>query len=553
MHIDGRSLASGSVHTCDVCIVGSGPAGYAVATALRGQGLDIVILESGSFDSVTGTHDLSMLGADSSKFADHFHPSRRQVGGNASAWYIQVGSEHRWLRLAVFSEADLKGAGVGDTEGWPLPYQEYLDWVERAGKLFSLPPGCTFVAPEGLSGEIKADGHETRLFRFGDADKLLGDMLDLYETSPEIRLISNAYATEILPGEDCADIRSLVFATEPGRTHQIRAKTFVLAGGGIAIPQLMLASRSVSPAGVGNQHDTVGRWMMDHPLISGGDFFPSDPGLFKSAALYDLQDADGAPGMGFVTASETAQAERKQIAFNSIFFAREKGWKSQVENKRQKRGVAGALRILTALRHRTLPPLRAVLDTALGFDGVILRLLERYDRNAAASLTRGGWSKDTRRKFDRFEVLHMVEQRPHRENRISLSDERDAFGVPKARLDWRWREADAQAVIEVQDAFAASLAASGAGRYEVHRVDGQPIVYSASARHFMGTTRMSTDPKNGVVDSNCRVHGLANLFIASSSVFPTGGYANPTLSITALSLRLGEHLLGILQFLPPVL
>ena len=123
-----------------------------------------------------------------------------------------------------------------------------------------------------------------------------------------------------------------------------------------------------------------------------------------------------------------------------------------------------------------------------------------------------------------------------------MSRDIDAFGVPKAQLDWRWSDEDAHAVARAQDALADGLAAGGAGRFEVQRVDGKPVLYSASARHFMGSTRMSTDPRRGVVDPDCRVHGLANLFIASSSVFPTGGYANPTLSIVALGLRLGDYL-----------
>ncbi len=554
MHIDGRSLASDSVETCDVCIVGSGPAGYAVATALRGYGLDVVVLESGGLNSVTGPHNLSMLGADSSEFAGHFHPSRRQVGGNASAWYIQAGKGHRWIRLAALTEADLAGAAGGDTEGWPLAYDEYRQWVERAGELFDLPQGCVLAPPpNGFDGEFPAPGQETRLYRFGDADRLLANMLELYEKSPEIRLISRAYATEILPSETGDDIRAVVFATEPGRSHQVRAKTYVLAGGGIAIPQLMLASRSVQPEGVGNQNDTVGRWLMDHPLIAGGDVYPSDPALFRSAAIYDLHENDGAPYMGFLTATQDVQTKTGQIAVSSLFFAREAGWKVKIENKRHKQGVAAALTILAAIREKRIPPLSAFFNVLIGFDGVIVRLLERYDRNAPASLTRGGWSRDTKRKFDRFEVLQIVEQRPRRENRITLSAERDAFGVPKAKLDWHWNDEDALAVMRAQDALAAEFEASGCGRYHVQRDHGKPVVYSASARHFMGTTRMSNDPKNGVVDANCRVHGLANLFIVSSSVFPTGGYANPTLSITALGLRLGEHLLQLLQFLPPVL
>ena len=543
MHIDGRSLARDSVETCDVCIVGSGPAGYSVAKALQGSGLRVTILESGGMKSVTGAHNLSMLGTDSSNFVNDFQPSRRQIGGNASAWYIQSGGGHRWIRLAALSRADFDGVTAGDAGGWPLAHEEYMRWVDRADELFGLPAGCEFTpAPEAAPTLLNVPGEETRLYRFGDADRLLSNMRELYEQSAEIRLISQAYATELLPGENGYDIRTLRFATQPGETHRIEARTFVLAGGGIAIPQLMLASRSVIPEGIGNQNDTVGRWMMDHPLVSGGKFYPADPAIFRTAEIYDMHFNRGAPYMGYLTMPDTVQAQTGQIAMGSMMFAREAGWRPHSESDRQKRGVGGALSVLAALREAHLPPVASVVDAVTGADGIVRRLFERYDQHAASSLTRGGWSHDHRRKFEWFEILHSVEQRPNRNNRIALSRDIDAFGVPKAQLDWRWSDEDAHAVARAQDALADGLAAGGAGRFEVQRVDGKPVLYSASARHFMGSTRMSTDPRRGVVDPDCRVHGLANLFIASSSVFPTGGYANPTLSIVALGLRLGDYL-----------
>lgn len=550
MHIDGRSLNKDSVETCDVCIVGSGPAGYAVARSLEGSGLKVIILESGGPNSVTGPHNLSMLGSDSSAFASDFHPSRRQIGGNASAWYIQAGGGRRWLRLATLTRADFDGVAAGDAGVWPLAFDEYQRWLSRAFEVFGLvPPKAGATPPEDAGSTLNIAGEDTRLFRFGDADQLLENMRSLYDQSPDIRLISNAYATEITPDESGREIRAVVFASEPGRAHRVEARFFVLAGGGLAIPQLMLASRSVVPEGIGNQNDTVGRWLMDHPLIAGGDIYPSDPELFRSASVYDLHYNDGGPYMGFLAPSDAFQRETRQISMGSMLFAREAGWKVHAETERQKRGVGGALNIFAALRARRLPRISDIFDTLLGIDGVVRKVLERYDSNAPPSLTRGGWSKATASRFERFEVLQMVEQRPQRENRVTLSDDVDPFGVPKAKLDWHWTDEDALAVTNAQKDFAARLAASGLGRYEIRSKDGKPIVYSASARHFMGSTRMSADPKQGVVDSDCRVHGLANLFIASSSLFPTGGYANPTLSIVAFGLRLGEHLCQLLQVL----
>ena len=184
----------------------------------------------------------------------------------------------------------------------------------------------------------------------------------------------------------------------------------------------------------------------------------------------------------------------------------------------------------------------------LGFDGVAKRaLLERT--SAGAGIGRGGWSKNlsANHKYALFEVIHQAEQPPRRENRVYLSESRDAFGSRKIAIDWSWSDKDMAATMRSQDLLAGSLQRAGLGRFEILRPEGRPHVRSYSTAHYMGTTRMHSDPRQGVVDSECRVHGIRNLFVASSSVFTTGGFANPTLTIIALTLRIGDHLRAALE------
>jgi choline dehydrogenase-like flavoprotein len=152
-----------------------------------------------------------------------------------------------------------------------------------------------------------------------------------------------------------------------------------------------------------------------------------------------------------------------------------------------------------------------------------------------------------------FDVYHQTEQVPDPENRVLLSDERDELGLRKVRLQWRWSERDRLGIMAAQRIYAQAFKQSGIGNFLISQVDGEPELLIASTNHHIGTTRMHPDPRQGVVDSECRVHGVANLFVASCSVFPTSGYANPTLTIVALALRLADHLKTKFDSAPVVL
>jgi choline dehydrogenase-like flavoprotein len=138
------------------------------------------------------------------------------------------------------------------------------------------------------------------------------------------------------------------------------------------------------------------------------------------------------------------------------------------------------------------------------------------------------------------------EQAPNPSSRVTLSRERDAMGMPRVRLDWRLTDLDRRSFRVFYEALGAELGRTGLGRVQVMdwvlASDGAWPAFLSGGWHHMGTTRMHTDPKQGVVDANCRVHGLANLSVAGAAVFPTAGAANPTLTLVAMSLRLSDHL-----------
>lgn len=159
-------------------------------------------------------------------------------------------------------------------------------------------------------------------------------------------------------------------------------------------------------------------------------------------------------------------------------------------------------------------------------------------------LGNGGWSqlRNVDQKFTRFEVWHSIEQSPHPDNRVKLSRERDIYGSPKLEVHWHWPLDDIHQTLRAQPIIATELWRAGLGNLQLeHDPNGLPnIVRPVGSHHLMGTTRMHVDPRFGVVDAECRVHGMNNLFVAGSSTFPAGGYANPTLTIVAMALRLAD-------------
>ena len=169
---------------------------------------------------------------------------------------------------------------------------------------------------------------------------------------------------------------------------------------------------------------------------------------------------------------------------------------------------------------------------------------------------RGGWSAlaDNSKRFKRFEVIQLFEQSPDPNNRIALSRDRDALGCQKLELHWSWSQDDADRIVRAQSILAQELSKSGLGTFHVASDEaGLPMIKRPTgSAHLMGTTRMHDNPRYGVVDANCRVHGIDNLFVAGSSTFPTGGYANPTLTLVAMALRLGDLLKQEVAQAPPV-
>lgn len=536
MFIDAKALPRNAIVRSDICIVGAGPAGIALATELRHCGLRVTLLESGGLNEACSERGQPDSG---SAFEGHrgLHTTRR-FGGNANLWLVDAGLGANHLRLATLTAADFEQRAWIANSGWPLTLDELKPYYARAQSWFGLPqrhygPG-DWEGADAPRLPLHGSGLRTSMFQFADKDVVLKKNRDLIGASGDITCYYHATAARLAMDEAGARVTAVHACAQPGHALVFEADTIILTQGGLATPQLLLASNDRQRAGIGNQHDLVGRYFMDHPLIFGGTFTPVSRKLIDRMTLYDLRRIDGSSGMGHLQLTDATLRGEPCVNLSTLLFPR------RSMSRRREIGFRASQRVRDALGKRGRLRKRDLLAMLYGLDGVAQQYNDRL-RKPISHLGVGGWSKagTPSHRLDYFEVLHQAEQPPRHDNRVRLGQERDDLGNRLIDIQWRWHDQDVAMVHKAQDIVARELARSGVGTFNIRR----PFeVKTSSTTHYLGTTRMHDDPRRGVVDRDGRVHGVDNLFVGGSAVFPSGGYANPTLTIVALSLRLADRI-----------
>lgn len=539
MLIDSRQFAPDFELKADACVIGGGPLGVAVARELNAAGLHVILLESG------GTEADPVLNreGDANNFdfgAVKSFNNTRQLGGNANAWCVRTPGNPRSVRIAPLSPVDFDEKASDPGSAWPFGHNEMVPLYSRAQRFLGLPNEISSYGPNRWAGGIEdqlLDERDIRsgVFQFANAKRLVDKTVADLTKSTTIRTILHATALEILTNDDGSVATGVRVASQPGREFVVHARHVVLAAGAISTTQLLLASNAAQPQGLGNHFDQLGRNFMDHLLIEGGHLVPSSKGDFARRSFYDIRVVEGTPVLGYLQLSPEAIRRDALLGLNLLMFPREEV--AQVAlSERQNAGFRAALRVRERLVRRRLPYAADLRNMVSGIDGVVKVRAHRL-RHPVSSLGRGGWSSQAMRDYAYFDVMHQAEQSPHPENRITLSQVPDSFGLRKVDIRVRWQESDISALARAQDVMARALSDAGWGEFVPARSEGRPVLHSPSSNHFMGTTRMNASPRLGVVDPSGAVHGTKNLFVASTSVLPTGGWANVTLTGIALALR----------------
>jgi choline dehydrogenase-like flavoprotein len=522
MIIDARQGAIPSEIDCDLCIVGGGAAGLAVAHELAETPLSICLLEAGGIRMDPDAQ--SMLAGE---IAESPYPPLHTVRVLALG-----GSMHVWAGWCRPLDAiDFEERAAVPHSGWPFSLDELRPHYARAHALLGLGPfEYDPSAWERASGgaRLPLDDHGFSAILFRRAPINFGaSMHAAFNRSARLRLLMRLHALRLRFSPDGRSVAAAEAATPDRRQCDVRARAFVLAAGGIESARLLLLS-SGAPGGPANPHGLVGRYFMEHGYDSGRVFVPRD----ALAALRYYDAVRIRPGHNSLVArgalAPSATMLRRENLLNCALSLRPPHEADAIFADPR---VRAGLESWEMIRRRAVPdrPWRKAA----------------YAATAPLALTRALWQRLRRSPAGgKRPLLCLFECAPDADNRVELGSDRDAFGRPVARLQWRLRDPEIRSVARAYELLDAGLRASGAGRLETRAsASGSARAYKGTVgEHHLGTTRMHRDPRQGVVDGNVRVHGVDNLFVAGGSVFTTAGFANPTLTIVALAVRLAAHL-----------
>jgi choline dehydrogenase-like flavoprotein len=496
MLIDARTLAEGTTIEADLCIAGAGAAGMTIAMDLMGAGLSVVLLESGGVERDAETDALSegqMTGIDTWTLRQN---RIRALGGTTGHWA-------GWCRPLM--PRDFERHDYIPHSGWPLKYSDLVPFYRRACRTLEIgefewdaddrarATGKTLLA---VSSNI-----EQRYYQYSPPTRFGPIYGPILERAEDVRVLTFANLVDIRLDQPRGRVESFVCRTLGGTSFHVHAGRYVLALGGIENARVLLASRSQQPEGVANSRDVVGRYFMEHP-----HYYRSVDAVYASAldlAFYrrgasDWTRPDGTPVqmLGALGLSASVARRERLLNFSATF---------------QPPGV--------------IPPVEGAPDK-----GPVA------PASAQALVTRG------RGGFEATVLTLRTEQSPLADSRITLTDERDALGMPRAALDWRIAREDDVQMRRAMMVLARELGAAGLARLRVPG-DGTRFAWRQDpGGHHMGATRMGRDPAVSVVDANCRTHDVRNLYITGASVFTTGGDSNPTLTVVALAHRLADTL-----------
>jgi choline dehydrogenase-like flavoprotein len=540
MIIDARSLPPDESIDTHVCIIGAGPAGITLAREFANQNFQVCLLDSGGFEFDPEVQSLSDGTAIGDPYPEVSSTRLRQFGGTAHTWEGQNGYKEYGFRCLPLDEVDFEQRDWLPYSGWPFAKAHLDPFYERAHKVCQIGPyDYSVEAWEDKRAKrlpFKSDRITTSMSQYGGRYPFTEKYREELKQTQNITIVLHATAIELIADETNQTINRVRVAVSPQRQVCVSAKIFILATGGMENARLLLASNQQQTTGIGNQNDVVGRFFMDRPILS-CTLLPYSHKFLEQTALYDIYRIKGIPVMARVHLTEDFMRREHLLNNGAQLFPR------PLPHQRE---ATLALRALTSSIRKRNPrqDWGKYLSVALRGSDYIMAAGFWAAIRQIPPLRCGDWSylPYEKLRFSQFEIFYQIEQAPNPSNRVVLSSERDRLGQPKVEIHWHLNEIDIQSAIRVQEIWAEEFDKAGLGELQFARKREDWKFEKTAMHHHMGATRMHDDSKQGVVDANCKVHNISNLFIAGCSVFPTSGYANPTLTIIALSLRLADHI-----------
>lgn len=506
---------------CDICVVGAGAAGLAIASEMMQSGLHVVVVESGGREHEPPTQSLYDVAISGLPHPGSTQGRFRVLGGSTTKWGGQV--------LPLMPQ-DFDPRDWVRSSGWPLSFEELRPYYERACR-FLLVDGFNFDTDlfAYLRTQPPSFDREQLWYHFSKwspKPNLREHYLPGIRAARNITLLLHGNLTRIELDEGRKRLDSIQVRSLKGHKATLRAQAFVLCVGGIETARVLLANNHQVPTGIGNGHDLVGRFFQDHPSAFVGWLNSSNP-----TTAQRLLNVFHKRGLKYsVRCTATPKWQRLHRTLNvsmGVTFVEEDS------------SLQDAKDIYVALRQKQITS---------DMPRKLLRMLRH-----PASIVLPAYHYALRgRSFNpgaRMRIGLTTEQEPNAESRILLSNTRDALGMHRADVRWKLTDLTVHTIRQFSQTLREEFRRAGLGEIALEPwvlVDSSEWTNHISDQyHHIGTTRMHDSPGQGVVDRNCQVHGVSNLFVGSSSVFPTSGHSNPTLTIIALCIRLADRLKSV--------
>lgn len=533
------TVSDGDQIDADVVIIGAGAAGISMALALKDSGLKIVLLESGGDSYDDAMQDL-YKGRLAGIPTEPLDVTRlRYFGGTTNHW-------SGWCR-------PLEPVDFETAHPWPFDRAHLDRYYEKAAAICELGP-ARFDALEFWQGQkggeaLKAlatnpDKLTTAVFQISPPTHFGERYADALAAAANVTVLLDASVLSLTPAADSdanqrrKAIAGVAARTADGRRFAVNGRVVVVATGGLETPRLLLQSTAVHPAGAGNEHDLVGRYFQDHPWIARSAYISFTRPDTNLPLYFQENSLPGATIFGTLASTPKARALHDIGGFR-IWLA---------PSNRSQLGLDSARQLADAASEGRLPD--GLWNHIGNIFGDLDQLADRGYRAAFGS--KDSPFVDPPKPDDPIVGAWVdlnFEQTPNPESRVSLDQSAgavDAFGQRRIVLDWRMENRDRRTASRALALLAEEVGRLGIGRMQLlegaTELDKRWPARLTGSRHHMGTARMANDPALGVTDANGRVHSTENLYVCGSALFPTSGYANPTLTIVALALRQAEHL-----------
>ena len=542
MIIDARALGPTNTLRAPICVIGAGAAGTTLSLELAAAGHDVLLLEAGGRRVVRSAQDSLRAAQGGDAGHDRLELVRqKRLGGTTMQW---------GGRCVPFDQHDFAVRPHVTLSGWPIDRAELDAHYAKAHRYLRLGE-YEYRASRVLDGPVALLGDEVgaseivdddRVWRWSPPVRFGETFFARLTTSPRVRVLLHANVVELVQSGQA--VTAARVALGDGRTVEVVADRFVVATGGLECARLLLASNATTPAGLGNEGGMLGACYMTHPYSEIGKLAFTDPVRARAAAF--MRDIEGVYCRRLLALRPEVQ--RREGLLNMACAL----WYPDPVDPSHADPLLSAFVLTRWAMTRTHLDWRSQgVQRRYGANPKLLRHLANVGRGAPSTLRfaaewgRQRWFSD--RAVPSFMVVPATgvmrlrfdaEQSPDPANRVELSRERDGFGMPRLQVHFRVSDGDRQSMIRSLELIAAEFRRTGTATLALddrRELLGRDLV---DGTHQMGVTRMAATPRTGVVDGDCRVHGVPNLFVASSSVFPTSGVASPTLTIVALAIRL---------------